>query len=71
MPGDLGLAEFLRPLFLLDVDEGDFFAADRFFVPFLVAIDLFVLSNVNDFRSVGPLARRECKTCAPGYCGAG
>jgi len=35
-----GLPDFLRPLFLLDADETDFFfAADRFFVPFLVAID--------------------------------
>ena len=39
IPGGLGLPDFLRPLFLLDADETDFFfAADRFFVPFLVAI---------------------------------
>lgn len=34
-----GAPDFLRPLFLLDADETDFFfAADRFFVPFLLAI---------------------------------
>ena len=37
MPGELGLRDFLRP-FLLDADETDFFAPDRFFVFFLVAI---------------------------------
>jgi hypothetical protein len=35
----------LRPLFLLDADETDFFfAADRFFVPFLVAIHFCFLT---------------------------
>ena len=43
MPGELGLPDFLRPLFLLDADETDFFAADRFFVLFLVAIDFLML----------------------------
>ena len=39
-----GLPDFLRPLFLLDADETDFFfAADRFFVPFVVAIHFFAL----------------------------
>jgi len=42
MPGGFGLPDFLRPLFLLDAGEADlFFAADRFFVPFLVAIHFF------------------------------
>ena len=38
MPGELALRDFLRPRFLLDGDETDFFAADRFLVLFLVAI---------------------------------
>lgn len=38
MPGELDLPDFLRPVFLLVADETDFFAADRFFVFFLVAI---------------------------------
>ena len=38
MPGELALPDFLRPLFLLDAGETDFFAANRFFVLFLVAI---------------------------------
>lgn len=59
IPGELALPDFLRPLFLLDADETDFFAADRFFVLFLVAIHfLYASSNVNDFRSLGPLALR-------------
>jgi len=64
-PGELGLPDFLRPLFLLDADETDFFAADRFFVFFLVAIHFLIpFSNVNDFRSPGPLARASRKECA-------
>ena len=38
MPGERELPDFLRPRFLLDADETDFFATDRFFVFFLVAI---------------------------------
>ena len=64
MPGELGLPD-LRPLFLLDTDETDFFAADRFFVFFLVVIHFLSLSSdVNDFRSLGPLARGSRKECA-------
>jgi hypothetical protein len=56
MPGERELPDFLLPLFLLDADEPDFFAADRFFVFFLVAIRFLMLSSdVNDFRSLGPL----------------
>jgi hypothetical protein len=61
MPGELFLPDFLRPLFLLDVEDPDFFAADRFFVVFLVAIELLMLSDVNDFRSLGPLGLANCK----------
>ena len=43
IPGRFGLPDFLRPLFLLDADETDFFAADRFFVLFWVAIIFFML----------------------------
>ena len=68
MPGELGLPDFLRPLFLLDVDEIDSFAADRFLVFFLVAaIHLLMLSYVNDFRSLGPVAVASRKACAVRY----
>ena len=64
MPGEREL-DFLLPLFLLDADETDFFAADRFFVFFLVAIPFLILSSdVNDFRSLGPLALANGKGCA-------
>ena len=43
MPGELALRDFLRPRFLLDGDETDFFVADRFFVLFLVAITSYAL----------------------------
>ena len=67
MPGELFLPDFLRPLFLLDVEDPDFFAADRFFVVFLVAIELLMLSsNVNDFRSSGPSGLANCKGYAAG-----
>ena len=54
MPGERELPDFLPPRFLLDADEPDFFAADRFFVLFLVAIYFLLSSDVNDFRSPGP-----------------
>ena len=64
MPGERELPDFLPPRFLLDADEADFFAADRFFVLFLVAIRSLLSSDVNDFRSPGPPSRPNRKGCA-------
>ena len=63
IPGRLRLPAFFVPLFLLDADEPDFLAVALFFVLFLVAIH-FVLSNVNDFRALGPSVTWNCKDYA-------
>lgn len=70
IPGaELAFRDLLPPVFLLEADEADFFAVDRFFVVlppvdrffvlFVVAIQflLDLSTNLNDFRSVGPSAR--------------
>ena len=67
IPGaEAGFPDFFRPLFLLAVEDTDFFAGDcfvevlfpvdRFFVFFVVAINLLPVpsTNVNGFRPVGP-----------------